>query len=103
MEEIAEKQLDSLLRQHPIEPASNDLAARIIAGAKPRMQRLTPWQALAELLQPAPVAAFACSLLLGILAGQQLPSTAAPTQQSVAVPKISQNAGAFLYYNGEIL
>lgn len=99
---MTDETLAALLRAHPVIPASGDLARRIIAAAKPRAMRATPWHVLAELLRPAPVAAFACSLMLGIFAGQRLSPAPVPPSPHPA-PGISRNAGSFLYYNGEVL
>lgn len=105
MHSLTDEQLDTLLAQHRPPRADSSLEQRIMAAAVPRSTpRISPWNALLELLRPAPVAAFACSLLLGVMAGQFLPENAvAPQPTPVQVPKISHNAGAFLYYNGEVL
>ncbi len=107
MPPLSEEALDAILTQHHLPRADSTLEQRIIAAATtPRtVIRLSPWQAMLDLLRPAPVAAFACSLLLGVIAGQFLPENPLPSQQpsSVSVPKLSHNAGAFLYYNGEVL
>lgn len=105
MHRLTDEQLDTLLSQHHLPRADSTLEQRIMAATAPRSAlRIGPLQALLELLRPAPVAAFACSLLLGVMAGQFLPENAAPPQPTpVHVPKISHNAGAFLYYNGEVL
>jgi|GEM_PF-5102653 len=95
--------LEILLREHRVPPANARLEQRILAGASPREMRPGIRQALAELLRPAPVAAFACSLMLGLIMGQHIPYSAAPAALSASAPQVSHNAGAFLYYNGEVL
>lgn len=96
-----EEDWERLLSEHKV-PPSDALASRIAAVARPREERPTLWQALGDLLRPAPVTALACSLLVGLIASRHLP--AQPMHVTIMkAPTLSQNAGAFLYYNGEIL
>lgn len=97
-----EDNVEIVLKQHHV-PPSDALARRIAAAATVREEKQTLWQALGELLKPAPVAALACSLMLGLMASRHLPYADAPTDVARPAAKISHNAGAFLYYNGEIL
>lgn len=97
-----DEELNTLLSQHRI-PESEGLAQRIVSAARSREDRPTLWQALGDLLKPVPVAALACSLMLGMIASRHLPYTEAPMSAPRIPPKISHNAGAFLYYNGEVL
>lgn len=93
--------LERLLHNHQV-PASVGLEQRIVAAAQPRETAPGRWQALTDRLRPLPVAALACSLLLGLLVSRHLPYVDVPPPLLIA-PKISGNAGSFLYYNGEIL
>lgn len=97
-----EDDVEIVLRQHHV-PQSDALARRIASVAMAREEKQTLWGALGELLKPAPVAALACSLMLGLMASRHLPYADAPTDSARPSAKISHNAGAFLYYNGEIL
>lgn len=104
MEQPMDDRLDNLLREHSIPDANSRLASRIVSAATPKeTRRPTLWKALGEILRPAPVAAFACSLMLGLLASRHLPYDTVSPMPAPGAAKISQNAGAFLYYNGEVL
>ncbi len=93
--------LESLLAEHTV-PMDDTLSARIMANARPHGERASFWRVFADVLRPAPVAALACSLMLGLIASRHLPAQTAPLT-AAKVPTLSQNAGSFLYYNGEVL
>ena len=80
MTDPRDDRLDNMLRSRRIEPASPDLAQRIIfkARQRPQSRRVSPWQWLrqlcAELHLPKPAYVLASSLVLGMVIGFSLPS-----------------------------
>ncbi len=92
--------LDALLHRYRPPKADAALAERIITAAALReapASKPSLKQIIGTLLKPAPAAALACCLILGLVAGQFVPQDAPPK------PVASDNAADFLYYNGEIL
>jgi hypothetical protein len=79
MSDKQEDKLDALLRSRPIEPASPDLADRIILKAQALAQNQTislrQWvrELFAEFHLPRPAYVFACTLILGFVVGFNTP------------------------------
>lgn len=75
MSENLDEKLDDLLRSRRVEPASADLAQRIILKAQqlPQTRSISLWQTVRELFGefhlPKPAYVFAGALLLGIVIG----------------------------------
>lgn len=86
MKDYRDDKLDCLLRSRRVEPASSDLAQRIIFKARQVSQNRTPslWQWVrqlcAEFHLPKPAYVFASALILGMVLGFSLP----PNTQSSA-------------------
>jgi hypothetical protein len=85
MSEDQDEKLDRMLHSRRIEPASQDLAARIILKAQslPQVQNLSLWQAVRQLFAefhlPQPGYVLATALILGMMLGF---STAPDNDQS---------------------
>jgi hypothetical protein len=81
MSEKQEDKLDALLRSRRMEPASPDLADRIILKAQglAQNQTMSLWQWIRELFAefhlPRPAYVFACTLILGFVVGFNTPMT----------------------------
>ena len=75
MSENRDEKLDRMLHSRRIEPASQDLAARIILKAQslPQVQNMSLWQALRQLFAefhlPQPGYVLATALVLGMMLG----------------------------------
>jgi hypothetical protein len=75
MSENKDEKLASMLRSRRIEPASHDLAARIILKAQslPQLESTSLWQAVRQLFAefhlPKPGYVLASALILGMLLG----------------------------------
>ena len=75
MSENQDEKLASMLRSRRIEPASHDLAARIILKAQslPQLESTSLWQAVRQLFAefhlPKPGYVLASALILGMLLG----------------------------------
>ena len=85
MSEDQDERLDRMLHSRRIEPASRDLATRIILKAQslPQVQNLSLWQAVRQLFAefhlPQPGYVLATALILGMMLGF---STAPDNDQS---------------------
>jgi hypothetical protein len=79
MRDNLDEKLDSLLRSRPVEPASPDLAQRIILKAQqlPQNRTLPLWQWVRELFSefhlPKPAYVLASALILGMVIGFTVP------------------------------
>ena len=75
MSDNRDDKLDSLLRSRQLDPASSDLAQRIILMARglPQVRSISTWQSVrqlfAEFRLPKPGYVFASALILGMLLG----------------------------------
>ena len=75
MTENEDEKLARLLHSRPLEPASHDLAARIILKAQslPQLQNVSLWQAVRQLFAefhlPKPGYVLASALVLGMVLG----------------------------------
>jgi hypothetical protein len=85
MTDPRDDRLDNMLRSRAIEPASPDLAQRIIFAARqlPQTRTVSLWQWMrqlcAELHLPKPAYVLASSLVLGMVIGFSLPSGNIPS------------------------
>lgn len=98
-----EQKLEALLRSRRIDPASPDLAERIVLQAQqiPQYQTIpfTQWmqQLFSEFHLPRPVYVFACTLILGVVVGFTSPlDTPADDVDAVHVQ-------SFLYVDEDML
>jgi hypothetical protein len=79
MSDRQDERLDAMLRSRRVEPASPDLAQRIILKAQgvPQNQTISLWRwvrdLFAEFHLPRPAYVFACTLILGFLVGFNVP------------------------------
>jgi hypothetical protein len=79
MSDREDEKLDAMLRDRRIEPASADLAQRIILKAQslPQNQTMPIWQSIRQLFAefhlPRPAYVFACTLILGFVVGFNTP------------------------------
>jgi hypothetical protein len=79
MSDIRDEKLDNLLRSRRVEPASADLAQRIILAAQqlPQNRTVPLWQWIAELFRefylPKPAYVLASALVLGVVIGFTAP------------------------------
>lgn len=98
-----EQKLEALLRSRRIDPASPDLAERIVLQARqiPQNQTipLTQWmmRLFNEFHLPRPMYVFACTLILGIVVGFTSPLNT-PTDEVDAV-----HVQSFLYADEDML
>jgi hypothetical protein len=103
MSERRDDKLEALLRSRPVEPASPDLAQRIIMKARqiPRNQRVTLGQWLTGLFGefhlPKPAYVLAGTLLLGFIIGLNTPEQTAVDDAAVV------NVQEFLYADEALL
>jgi len=97
MKDSRDDKLDNLLRSRRVEPASPDLAQRIIFKARqlPQKRSLSPWQWMcqicAEFHLPKPSYVLAGALILGTVIGFSLP----PSINSNADDSIAGVSGFF--------
>jgi hypothetical protein len=79
MSDIHDERLEAMLRSRRIEPASPDLAERIILKAQslPQKKTISPWQWLRELCVefhlPKPAYVVATALVFGLVIGFSMP------------------------------
>jgi hypothetical protein len=84
MNDNRDEKLDNLLRSRRVEPASPDLAQRIILKARqlPQTKTMPLWQSVRELFGefhlPKPVYVLAGSLVFGIVIGFSAPQDTGP-------------------------
>jgi hypothetical protein len=84
MNDNRDEKLDNLLRSRRVEPASPDLAQRIILKARqlPQTKTMPLWQSVRELFGefhlPKPVYVLAGSLVFGIVIGLSAPQDTGP-------------------------
>jgi hypothetical protein len=103
MSDNHDEKLDSMLRARRLEPASPDLAQRIILKAQSLPQSgtvpLRQWvrQLFAEFHLPKPAYVLACALLLGFVVGMNTP-VATTNDNSDTV-----NLQSFLYADEDVL
>jgi hypothetical protein len=99
-----DEKLDNLLRSRRIEPASPDLAQRIILKARQTPQIKTPpfWQSVRDLFGefhlPKPAYVLASALVLGIVIG-----LSAPQETTLAVDDSSVSIQGFLSVDEALL
>jgi len=104
MSENEDEKLARMLHSRRIEPASHDLAARIILKAQslPQLQNISLWQAVRQLFAefhlPKPGYVLASALILGMLLGFNI----APDHSSLNENN-SQAAQSFLSGDEELL
>ncbi len=95
---ITDTELESLLNSRGVEPASNNLAYRIITKAKNRQidkeNNSNIWDVIRDFLMPKPIFAMAMALLLGLYLGGML------SQRDVADSQESYQVSTFLYDGG---
>jgi len=100
MSDKRDDKLDSMLRSRRIEPASLDLAQRIILTARglPQVQNISLWQSVrqlfAEFRLPKPGYVLASALIIGMLVG----FNTAPENSSI---KEANSSTAQLYLSGD--
>jgi hypothetical protein len=88
MSDRQDEKLDTMLRARRVEPASPDLAQRIILKAQsvPQNQTIPLWQWMrqlfAEMHLPRPAYMFACTLILGFVIGFNAPLSTNGTDDS---------------------
>ena len=91
MSDNRDEKLDDLLRSRRVEPASPDLAQRIILRAGQRSQSKTVplWQSVRELFGefhlPKPAYVLSSALVLGIVIGFSVPQNDSPTVDDAGV------------------
>lgn len=84
MSDRQDEKLDAMLRARRVEPASPDLAQRIILKAQslPQNQTMPLWgwmrQLFAEFHLPRPAYVLACTLILGFVVGFNTPLNTTP-------------------------
>jgi hypothetical protein len=104
MSEYQDEKLDRMLHSRRIEPASQNLAARIILKAQslPQVQNLSLWQAVRQLFAefhlPQPGYVLATALILGMMLGF---STAPDDDQSGDIS--SMTAQSYIAGDEELL
>jgi len=104
MNDNRDEKLDNLLRSRRIEPASPDLAQRIILKARQTPQIKTPpfWQSVRDLFGefhlPKPAYVLASALVLGIVIG-----LSAPQETTLAVDDSSVSIQGFLSVDEALL
>ena len=97
MNDNRDEKLDNLLRSRRVEPASADLAQRIILMAQslPQTPNLSLWQSMRQLFAefhlPKPAYVLASALVLGIVIG-----LSAPQETTLAVDDSSVSIQGFL-------
>lgn len=97
MSDREEEKLDAMLRNRRLEPASPDLAQRIVLKAQRRQQNQTipVWQWIrnlfAEFHLPKPAYVVVSALVLGIVVGFSTPESTAPNDEE------SASVQSFLY------
>jgi hypothetical protein len=85
MDDKRDEKLEQMLRSRRMEPASADLAQRIIlrAGKLPQSRMLSPWQWLRELCAefhlPKPAYVLATALIFGLVIGFSTPPDSTQT------------------------
>lgn len=104
MSDLRDQRLDQLLRSRRVEPASTDLAQRIIlrAGRVPQAPYVSLWdsmrQLFAELHLPRPGYVLASALVLGVVVGFSAPQDSGPTAEENSV-----SAASFLAADDSLL
>ena len=100
MSDNRDDKLDSMLRSRRVEPASPDLAPRIILKARglPQVQNISLWQSVRQLFAefhlPKPGYVLASALIIGMLVG----FSTAPDNSSI---KEVNSSTAQLYLSGD--
>ena len=104
MSDLRDQRLDQLLRSRHVEPASTDLAQRIIlrAARVPQAPAVSLWdsmrQLFAEFHLPRPGYVLAGALVLGVVLGFSAPPDSGPTAEENSV-----SAASFLAADDSIL
>ncbi|MGE5306927.1 MAG: hypothetical protein ACM3TN_26785 [Alphaproteobacteria bacterium] len=100
MSDNRDDKLDSMLRSRRVEPASPDLAQRIVlkASVLPQIQNVSLWQSVRQLFAefhlPKPGYVLASALIIGMLVG----FSTAPDNSSI---KEANSSTAQLYLSGD--
>jgi len=98
MSDIQDEKLEAMLHSRRAEPASPDLAARIILKAQgiPQIRTTSPWQWLRQLFAeyhlPKPAYVLASALILGLVIGFSTATDTTPADNSSPI-----NIQGFLY------
>jgi hypothetical protein len=100
MSDREDEKLESMLRSRRFEPAAPDLADRIVLKARqmPQNQKITLRRLFAEFHLPKPGYVLACTLLLGLVVGFNMPLETTPADDGDTV-----QVQSFLYADEGVL